>query len=169
MKKTAIMLMLVGLVFAFFTLPFSGIDLLIDAVGFLIVWNSLRALRLTSSAFATAAWLCLGLVGLSAAQLFSSGLAYTAVTNLRLLLEVPFFLLLLKGFLSLASAAGLAKFRLPLLAVFSLYAIASLLLMTTLYLPAALLFTSLCVSFHFLASAALLVTLLLFARSIEKT
>lgn len=61
-----------GFAFTIFTIPFAGVDLLIDAVGFLLIFNGLLPLRKLHSAFFAAVPVSICLVILASLQLFSS-------------------------------------------------------------------------------------------------
>lgn len=90
--------MLAGFVFVFFALPFAGVDLLIDAVGFLLVWNGLAALQKLDKAYGAAPVVCLMLVAVSAAQLFFRGTAGQALQAVRVVGELVLYWQMLKGF-----------------------------------------------------------------------
>lgn len=98
MRKPAIALLLAGAVFTVFTVPFAGIDLFIDAVGFLLMFNALRALRLLEPGFGPGAFLCLVLVPVAALQLFLGGVAGAALWLLRGLAAGVLCLLMARGF-----------------------------------------------------------------------
>lgn len=123
MRRTAVGILLAGFVFIFFIIPFMGIDLLIDAVGFLLLFNGARALQKIGRAeaegllpgtntgllppasfgFGAAQPLAIILVGLSAVQLFvgvSTGMASGGgiIGIARAVLEILLFLSLLRGF-----------------------------------------------------------------------
>lgn len=70
MRKTAVAIILFGLLFANVTLLFSGIDLLIDAVGFLLVWNGIVALQKVDPVYGKSSITSMVLVVLAVAQLF---------------------------------------------------------------------------------------------------
>lgn len=106
MRKAAVGILLVGYVFVIFALPAFGIDLLIDAVGFLLIFNAARALRRTEPAFAFAPWVALALVVVSALQLFLSGAALVALAILRGLGEGLLLGLLARGFGRMLAAEG---------------------------------------------------------------
>lgn len=107
MRKTAILLILAGLVFAFFSLPFEGIDLLIDAVGFLLVWNGVRALQKQTGQFAFGPVCSGALVVVCAAALFvPAGLAANLLLLTRGVLEAALILFLMLGFGRLAKEAA---------------------------------------------------------------
>lgn len=63
-------IMLVGFSFTFFALPFAGIDLLIDAVGYLLIFNAVRPLRKLYPAFKGSVSTSLLLVVVSSLELF---------------------------------------------------------------------------------------------------
>lgn len=98
MRKTAQGIMLAGFVFVFFALPFAGVDLLIDAVGFLLVWNGLAALQKLDKTFGAAPLVCLALVAVAAAQLFFEGAAAQVLRAVRVAGEVVLYWQMLKGF-----------------------------------------------------------------------
>ncbi|MDL2324229.1 hypothetical protein LJC61_03635 [Ruminococcaceae bacterium OttesenSCG-928-A16] len=130
MRRIAAAIVLVGFAFAFFTLPFAGVDILIDAVGFLLVWNGVRALQKKDAVYRFAAPCSLVLVAIAAAQVFlgggvaayavQSGLAGWVLQGLRLAAEGLLYWQLLAGFARLAKAGqrpGLAKLAYVALAV----------------------------------------------------
>ncbi len=107
--KIATGLILAGLVFVFFTVPFMGIDLLMDPVGFVFIFNGARALaRLAQAAagpgggktaFGPAWVLALVLLALSLPQIFvAGGPAATVLGIARIVLQAALCLLLAAGF-----------------------------------------------------------------------
>lgn len=100
-RGIALGLVAVGLGFAFFAIDFMGVDLLIDAVGFLIAYNGLRVLKKLCPGFAGSDILCIGLVALAALQLFLGGTALWVAGILRPLAECALFALMLRGFAQL--------------------------------------------------------------------
>lgn len=107
MQKTAVGVMLAGFVLAFFSIEAFGMDLLIDAVGWLLVFNAARALAVWDKGFKPASWLALGLVGVSALQLFFMAGALALVLGvLRVAGQAALFLLLAGGFARLFAAGG---------------------------------------------------------------
>lgn len=99
MRRTAFGIMLVGLLLVAFRIPFMGMDLLIDAVGYLLVCNGLWALHKVQRLYP--AWLpgvCLPLVLAAALQLFFS------VGTVLLITQI--LCLLLECILYVAFAAG---------------------------------------------------------------
>lgn len=113
MRKTAIAIMLVGFVFAFFSVRLAGVDLLIDAVGFLLVFNGVRPLQKSLPGFGQSSWCALALVLVSALQLFLGGFALLILGLLRSALEVALYLMLMGGFSRLLQAEGRGR-ALPL-------------------------------------------------------
>ncbi|NLW79961.1 MAG: hypothetical protein GXY32_11225 [Ruminococcaceae bacterium] len=97
MRRTALAIMLVGFVFVFFSIPLAGVDLLIDAVGFLLVFNGARPLEKTMPGFGKASWCAIALTVVSAAQLFLGGTVYLVLSLLRAAGEVLLFLWLMRG------------------------------------------------------------------------
>lgn len=87
MRKIAAWLVFSGLIFAFFSLPFAGTDLLIDAVGFLLVWNGVRALQKKDAVYGFAAACSLVLVGVAVLQLFLTSMGGWVLAGLRLAAE----------------------------------------------------------------------------------
>lgn len=98
MRRIAVWILIIGLGFAFFRLPFAGVDLLIDAVGWLLAWNALRPLARKENTFGISAPLCLALVAVSALQLFFTGGLSTALALLRCGLEIALFAMVARGF-----------------------------------------------------------------------
>ena len=74
-----------------------GVDLLIDAVGFLLAWNGLRALQKQEPVFCFAPLCCRVLIPLSALDLFFSGWLYGVVVLLRIVLEALLYWQFLRG------------------------------------------------------------------------
>lgn len=70
MRKASIILILGGFVFVLFSAPLLGLDLLIDAVGYLFIWNGLRMLQKESPFFRLAIFFALILTGVAAVHLF---------------------------------------------------------------------------------------------------
>ena len=128
MQKTAVGVMLAGFVLAFFSLYAFGLDLLIDAVGFLLVFNSARALAVWAAPFKPASAVALGLVAVAAAQLFfMSGVPAVVLGVLRGAGLAALYLLFSAGFAPLFGA-GYQKRLAPIAkAVFWLAAAGSLL------------------------------------------
>lgn len=85
MQKIAVTIVAVGFVFVFYSLPAFGIDLLLDPVGFLLIWNGLRALRKRTSAFSIACVSSLLLIFVSSLQLFVSEITLFWVSSVRIL------------------------------------------------------------------------------------
>ncbi len=94
--SVALGLVLAGLVFALCSVRVGGMDVLVDAVGWLLVFNGLRPLEKPGGGVGPRGLLCLGLLALSAAQLFlvSGGLAGWLYL-LRMALEAGLFLSLI--------------------------------------------------------------------------
>lgn len=128
MRRTAVGIILAGFVFIFVRIRLLGIDILIDAVGFLLLFNGARALLKIGRAEAAglladapagqapaglglgAAQPCaIALVFVSALQLFLTGGALTVMGLLRAVLEIALFLFLLRGFGPLARRPGLSS------------------------------------------------------------
>ncbi len=98
MRRTAILIMMVGFLFAYFSLEVAGIDLLIDAVGFLLVWNGVRVLARQENGFGFSGPVCLALVGICALQLFFDGTVGQVLAVLRAVAEVVLYAMMLRGF-----------------------------------------------------------------------
>jgi hypothetical protein len=96
MLPAAIGLMLAGFGFIFFTVTAGDLDILIDAVGFLLIFNGVLALRKThKKLFGGACLLCLPLVAVACLQLFFIfGTAPLLLLGLRAVLEALLYLLL---------------------------------------------------------------------------
>lgn len=112
MRKVSAGIILAGFVFVFFALPFAGIDLLIDAVGFLLIFNGVRPLARLNRAFRPCPALSLGLTAVAALQLFTAGWAALCLGLLRAAGQAALCLLLGHGFcaLSLPNSRPLARF-----------------------------------------------------------
>lgn len=135
----ALGLCLAGLVFAFGTLQVAGIDILVDAVGWLLVFNGLRPLEKPGGGIGPRAFLCLGLVGASATQLFSLGAGPAWLfLLLRTVLELALFLSLVGLFGRLLAAFGWEKAQAWFTLAFVLNAALGLLLAGALLLGLAL-------------------------------
>lgn len=107
MRKTALLILLVGFIFVSFSVPFMGIDLLLDPVGWLLVWNALRALRLKDRVIGASVPVALVLVPVSALQLFlATGTLSLVLALLQAGLEAALFLLMLRGFDALLTQQG---------------------------------------------------------------
>lgn len=106
MRKTAAGLIAAGFVFAYFSLPLFGIDLLLDPVGYVLVFNGLRVFQKRGRAFGVAVFWCLGLVALSAAQLFVGGAAAGVLQPLRTAADLVLFLLMIGGFCPMLRGDG---------------------------------------------------------------
>lgn len=126
MRRTAVGIILAGFLFIFVRLSFLGIDILIDAVGFLLIFNGARALQKIGRAqtdgllkpgatpvqepaplpatfgFGAAQGCAIALVFVSALQLFLTGVPLTVLGILRAALEIALFAFLLRGFGPLA-------------------------------------------------------------------
>lgn len=109
MRRTALAIMLAGFAFTFFSIPAAGIDLLIDAVGFLLVFNSLRPLKKLWPAFGPSPWVCLFLVAVSALQLFFTGEVSLVLTVLRAAGECLLFVFLARGLFAMARVTAHAR------------------------------------------------------------
>lgn len=103
MRKTAVAIILLGLLFANFTLLFSGIDLLIDAVGFLLIWNGVSALQKVDPVYGKSGVISIALVVISIAQLF--------LTNTQSIIFMILFLLRIcaEGILCWQVTVGFSK------------------------------------------------------------
>ncbi len=99
MRKIACLLAAFGFAFAFFTLRAFGIDLLIDAVGFVLAANAMRAFRRFWGGFPGAAALCFALAALAVAGIFVFGTAFSTVVVLRAVGECFLFGIMAAGFL----------------------------------------------------------------------
>lgn len=98
-----------GFVFMYATLPFMGMDLLIDAVGFLLMFNGLNALRKLEPAcgFALPGFIALAMVVPAAVQLFASGGVLAVAGWVRLAGETLLYVLVFRA-LALCAKAGAA-------------------------------------------------------------
>ncbi len=166
MKKTSIMILLAGFVFIYFTLPFSGIDLLIDAVGFLLLWNGLRGLQKAGVNTGLAAPLCLLLVLVASGQLFVGGAFYTVLTVLRSLAEAVLLFFILQGLLPLANGP---RYRILLQVIFTAAVVLAFSTIAFSLLPA-LAFVQILHSVLAIAvPAVLLVSLVVFSNTLSET
>lgn len=107
MRRTAVGILLAGFVFIFFQLEFAGVDLLIDAVGFLLIFNSAHALRkiegrdTEGKLFGYPVPFAVALIVVSGVFLFAGGVFATILTVLRGVLEIGLFVSLQVAFLVL--------------------------------------------------------------------
>ena len=128
MQKTAVGVTLAGFVLAFFSLYAFGLDLLIDAVGFLLVFNGARALAVWAAPFKPASAVALGLVAVAAAQLFFvAGVPALVLGALRGVGLAVLYLLFAGGFATLFEAGRQKRLAAFAKAVFWLAAAGSLL------------------------------------------
>lgn len=98
MRRVTAGLMAAGFVFVFFSIPVAGVDILIDAVGFLLVFNGLRPLAKLHPHFRFSPAVSLFLVVVTAAQLFlPASLARTA-TIMRAAGETSLYILIANGY-----------------------------------------------------------------------
>lgn len=118
MQKTAVGVMLAGFVFTFFALPAAGIDLLIDAVGFLFIFNAARALRGSGAAFGHAAACSVVLVAVAALQLLAGNGLASVLGPVRAVGDAVLFVLLARGFGRLLAAGAQRRLAAPARAVF---------------------------------------------------
>ena len=136
--QNAVGILLVGFVFALFTLTFFGIDILLDAVGWLLVFNGVRPLERPKGGIGVRASLCLGLVVVSAAQLFlTGGVVALLLLGARAALEAALFLLLISLFRNLLASYGRARLAVVFAGVLALSAVASLFPFLVAVLPGA--------------------------------
>lgn len=70
MRKIPITLIIIGLFFTNISLYFNGIDLLIDAVGFLLIWNGVKALQKIDAVYGFANVCSFSLIFISILSLF---------------------------------------------------------------------------------------------------
>lgn len=98
MRRIAAGITLTGFVFAFVTLPFQGVDLLLDPVGFLLVFNGQRAFGKGYGGFKLSQLGALLLMAFSAVQLFVAGGFFVLVSPLRRLVEGLLFLAMQREF-----------------------------------------------------------------------
>lgn len=124
MFKVPVALLIAGLCFTFFSLTMMGVDLLIDAVGFLFIFNGLLHLRRKWTGFWAGPLCSILLVGISSLQLFLP--AWTLVGVLRLVLTSILYLVCARGFFQMLRPCSLFEAR-ALAALFGLQAAALLL------------------------------------------
>ncbi|MDL2254151.1 hypothetical protein LJC49_08835 [Ruminococcaceae bacterium OttesenSCG-928-I18] len=108
--RNAIGILLAGFVLALFTIELAGIDILLDAVGWLLVFNGVRPLERPEGGIGPRAALALGLVAVSALQLFfTEGMPAVVLAGARAGLEIVFFLLLIGLFRRILHKFGQSK------------------------------------------------------------
>ncbi len=88
----AVAVIFVGLIFVFFSFSFMGIDLLIDAVGWILVFNGVRVYERPRGGIGFIAVLCLILCVASALLLFFSGTAFLLVHIVYAIMIFCFFM-----------------------------------------------------------------------------
>lgn len=100
MSTAAIGLMVAGFLFTFYSIPVAGVDILIDAVGYLLLFNAAGALKKLGERrhFKLAPALSFLLVLYSAVQMFLYGGTAVLAGVPRALLELLLFLSLGRGF-----------------------------------------------------------------------
>ncbi len=103
-QSIALGMMCVGLGFAYFGLLFNGVDLLIDAVGYLLVFNALRALKKIQHRFAGGDVIAGILTVVALAQLFVYGTMLFFVMLIRGILELVLYIVLFCGLASTLKA-----------------------------------------------------------------
>ena len=165
MRKTAVLLIVFGFAFVFFRIEAFGIDLLMDAAGYVLVFNGVRALGKVHGGFGISPALCIVLVLVTAVQIFLSGVPLVAVSLVRTAPEMCLFFMMAAGFYALAKADGRAWLGGILFALFAASAAASLLagLDAVPYFAAIGLFHGFVAGFSLTAHIALCVTLAVFA------
>lgn len=126
MRKTAILLMLVGFAVVYFTIPLFGIDILMDAVGYLLVWNAVRVLHKKEDTFGFAPTCALVLTAICALQVTTGGMVLAAMLVVRPLAEALLYWQLLRGFARLAAAEEKPQLRTICFVVMALCIFASL-------------------------------------------
>lgn len=127
MQKTAFGILLVGFVFVCFQIQLFGIDLLIDAVGFSLIFNGIRPLRKTMGGFLYADLVCLALVLVTALQLFISGPFGVVLALVRSVLEIFVFAGLAQGVYKWLQKQNHKKLGLVAVGVFGLGAVMAML------------------------------------------
>lgn len=100
LRRTATGIILAGYIFAVFRVSFGGVDLLIDAVGYLLVFNGAKALRKRNGKFAGAPVMALGLVVVAAIQMFALGMMALVLAMLRCVADVLLYLFLQRGYVA---------------------------------------------------------------------
>ncbi len=90
----AIVVLCAGLLFVFFSIQFMGIDLLIDAVGWVLIFNGIRILERPGGGIGPKAALCIVLAVAGGALLFLKGMLYTVVVYGYAILSALFFIAL---------------------------------------------------------------------------
>ena len=166
MRKTSLMILLAGFVFIYFTLPFSGIDLLIDAVGFLLIRNGLRGLQKTGVTLGPAVSICLVLVAIAAGQLFVGGIFIVILAVLRAMAEASLLFFLMQGLLPLTPRPPL---RFLLRAVFIAAMVFALSGALFSFLPSLFILEVTHGVLSFAVPAVLLVSLLVFSNTLPET
>lgn len=164
MYKTPTVLVLVGFAVVYFTIPFLGIDILIDAVGFLLVFNGLLALKRQQRLFLFAPQCSMVLVVAAAAQLFASGWLLMALGICRVIAECVLYWQMMRGFKGLAVGAGVAVLAKTAYVVLGLCVVSS-----CFGLPGTLTIISPLLTgvFEWLGRAALLLWLFVFVKKVK--
>lgn len=126
MRRTALIIMTAGFLFLLDTasITVAGIDLLLDPVGFLLIFNAVRPLKKYGDRFGPCIPLSLALVALSAVQLFlTAGLAAAVVAALRYAGQGALLLCLALG---LAALPGVRRSRAKTIALWAVAAVNAL-------------------------------------------
>ena len=123
--QSAAALMLTGFLFAQFSIHIAGLDILIDAVGWLLVFNGLRPLEKPEGGLGPRAGLCLALVAVAGAQIFALGGQAVVLQVMRALLEIGLFISMAQLFGWWLPVAGLPKGRVPFQVILGLNALVS--------------------------------------------
>lgn len=193
MRKTAVGIILAGFLFIFIRLSFMGIDLLIDAVGFLLLFNGARALQKIGRAEAAgllpvsganaageaarppatlgfgAAQICaIILIIVSALQLFLLGVPGVVAGILRAAGETALLFFLLRGFGPMLQNGRLFAFVRLLPAAFALSMAAAVLSILFLFYTPALTMPALFAAWVFV-TAAHVFTLVVFLALLIRT
>lgn len=161
MRRTAIAIMLVGFVFVFFSVEFRGIDLLIDAVGFLAIFNAVRPFEKTMPGFGKSTWCAIALTVLAAGQLFFGGTVYLVLSLLRAAGEILLFLWLMRGFAQMLVRDGRRQLAPLVYGAFALNVAASAFGAVLLFVPLAGLAVTIVLAVVHLLLVALLLRLAL--------
>lgn len=106
MRRTAVSIIIAGLVFVYFNIPFAGTDILIDAVGWLVVWNAVRALQKIDKVYYFAPQAAFALIIVSAFEMFASGGMLRIAVISASILELVFWAMLVRGLYKLTLDSG---------------------------------------------------------------
>lgn len=123
MRKIPFIIMAIGFAFTYYSIPFMGIDLLIDAVGYLFIFNGLWVFRLQGTRYTLGALCAFALVIIAAFPLLFSSFASQLFILLRYAFDFILLVLLAFCFVPSLVAQGRRQLLVLCLIVFALNAL----------------------------------------------